>query len=187
MPHQGAKADFLADKDAFRLWVEQNFKTEAQAPASPEPPSAGQRDSSFAGVGPQPNRQEGRESRSRVIRWVKEEQHVFRLLPAILDKPDLVKALVRALQHECEALRRENEHLCRKMADLRRERDEIVNAFNTLMQEILRSMNELTKKTPADQKSLRAPGPGCSADPSGSPSTAAPSIPVGRPEASPLP
>lgn len=75
----------------------------------------------------------------RVMKLIEEGQSLLGLVPGLLEEAERLKTEATAAGQECERLRQEN-------VMLRKEQEEIVGAFGTLVAEMLRPMNEMMQK-----------------------------------------
>ena len=79
------------------------------------------------------------ETRERVLKWIEEGQALGGLLQGLLAENEQLRGKTTATEEDVERLRQEN-------AGLRKEQEEIVEAFRKLMGDMLRPMNEMMQR-----------------------------------------
>lgn len=77
------------------------------------------------------------ETRERLTGWITEGQHVFSLLPRLLDEHGELTARVEAAARECERLEKEVRVLRSENDSFRKQRTRMAEAFGTLSREFL--------------------------------------------------
>src|SRR5262245_61816959 len=110
--------------------------------------------------------------REQIERWILDGQHVLHALPAFLEQSDRGRTHTVEIEQELDRLRHEVAELRRENQQVRIERDEIAEAFNKLMSDVVTPMNEIATKikvTPRrspferDPRTVGAPAPATSA------------------------
>ena len=100
--------------------------------------------------------------REQIERWILDGQHVLHALPAFLEQSDRGRTHTAEIEQELDRLRHEVAELRRENQQVRIERDEIAEAFNKLMSDVVTPMNEIATKikgTPRRSPFERDPRP----------------------------
>ena len=86
------------------------------------------------------------DSKEQITRWIQEGQQILGALPGLLEQSDHGRARASELEQEVEKLRHDVAELRRENQHLRVERDEMAEAFNKLMKDVVTPMNEIATK-----------------------------------------
>ncbi|HSF03540.1 MAG TPA: hypothetical protein VLA62_11040 [Solirubrobacterales bacterium] len=119
------------------------------------------------------------QARQRVMHWIEESREVFGLMPEVLlgSKADEAEKLARELAD----VRKHRDGLLKEVETLRRERDEVAQAFAKLL-ETVQSTNQIAQKLGVTKSPFARPG--------ASPAAPAPGmgpVPVAQPAGAAVP
>jgi hypothetical protein len=115
------------------------------------------------------------QARQRVMHWIEESREVFGLMPEVLlgSKADEAEKLAGELKD----VRKHRDELLKEVEALRRERDEVAQAFAKLL-ETVQSTNQIAQKLGVTKSPFARPGAGPAAPATG-PGPAPVAQPVG--------
>jgi chromosome segregation ATPase len=103
--------------------------------------------------------------RDHISRWIQDGQQILGLLPGLLEQQERSRARAADVEQEIDKLRHDVAELRLENQQLRTERDEMADAFNKLMSDVVTPMNEIAtriKVTPRRspfERDPRATGP----------------------------
>lgn len=111
------------------------------------------------------------QARQRVVHWIEESREVLTLIPEVLShaRPDDVDKLARELTD----VRKHRDALLKEVESLRRERDEVAQAFAKLL-ETVQSTNQIAQKLGVTKSPFARPGAAPSTAPANAPAASGP-------------
>jgi chromosome segregation ATPase len=84
--------------------------------------------------------------RDRITRWIQDGQQILGLLPGLVEQHEKSRARAADVEQEIEKLRHDVAELRLENQQLRTERDEMADAFNKLMNDVVTPMHEIAAK-----------------------------------------
>lgn len=100
------------------------------------------------------------ETRAKVQKWIEDGQYLVGLIPALVEENERLRSSLETSEKEFERLRQEVALLRGESEQYRSEREDVADALNKFMNEMLQLVNEVAQKfRQPSQRGERAKSP----------------------------
>ena len=102
-----------------------------------------------------PNSMEGvawTETRAKVQKWIEDGQYLIGLIPALVEENERLRTSLDSSEKEFERLRQEVASLRGETEQYRSEREDVADALNKFMNDMLQLVNEVAQKFRTPQR-----------------------------------
>jgi chromosome segregation ATPase len=94
----------------------------------------------------------GTETRAKVQKWIEDGQYLIGLIPALVEENERLRTSLDSSEKEFERLRQEVALLRGESEQYRNEREDVADALNKFMNEMLQLVNEVAQKFRTPQR-----------------------------------
>jgi hypothetical protein len=99
----------------------------------------------------------GTETRAKVQKWIEDGQYLVGLIPALVEENERLRTSLETSEKEFERLRQEVALLRGESDQYRNEREDVADALNKFMNEMLQLVNEVAQKFRTPSQRAKSP------------------------------